>query len=201
MELLPSIDANLLIPDRYIHEQFAMEKKLLNSEVMRFYDYTTEWWNDYKQLKPGFDKRPIKIFGENETSVFRPVLAYVRPLTNLKGIESPYHAARFVGLIPYKRSETPGGERRETWHSFNTFLGLGYGDCEDHAALLCSMLLGFGLDAYVVIGYSTDGPHVWVLTRMIQRTPTGSEIRKYTFWESLTGQKYDQSELHLTYAA
>lgn len=178
-------------------EQFSQEKKTLNADVLKFYDYTTEWWNDYKQLKPGFDKRPIKIYGEDDSGVFRPVIAFVRPLVNLKGIDSPYHAARFVGLIPYKRREAPGNERKETWHSFNTFLTLGYGDAEDHASLLCSMLLGFGLDAYVVIGYSSDGPHTWVLTRAIQRSPTGAELRRYTFWESLTGQKYEQSNRNL----
>jgi len=193
MELLPAIEKNNLMPERILLDQFSQEKKLLNADVMKFYDYSTEWWNEYKQLKPGFDKRPVKIYGEDESGVFRPVMAYVRPLINLKGIDSPYHAARFVGLIPYRRSEAPGGERKESWHSFNTFLSLGYGDSDDHAALLCSMLLGFGLDAYVVIGYSSDGPHSWVLTRMIQKTSTGAEVRKYTFWESLTGQRYDQS--------
>jgi len=29
---------------------------------------------------------------------------------------------------------------------------------------LCSLLLGFYLDAYVVIGASTDGAHGWVMT-------------------------------------
>lgn len=56
------------------------------------------------------------------------------------------------------------------------------GDCEDHATLLCSLLLGFGLDAYVCVGTKAKGtPHTWVLTR-----GTDGSI---TFWESLTAHR------------
>ncbi|KAK1895479.1 Centrosomal protein of 76 kDa [Dissostichus eleginoides] len=59
----------------------------------------------------------------------------------------------------------------------------GKGDCEDHATLLCSLLLGFGLDAYVCVGTKAKGtPHTWVLTR-----GTDGSI---TFWESLTAHRY-----------
>lgn len=56
-------------------------------------------------------------------------------------------------------------------------------DCEDHAALLCSLLLGFGLDAYVCIGTKVKGqPHCWVMT-----IDTDGLV---TFWESLNGSRY-----------
>lgn len=51
------------------------------------------------------------------------------------------------------------------------------------------MLLGFGLDAFVLIGTSSDGPHNWVLTRA-----SGGGKNKYVFWESLTGQRYEQKD-------
>ncbi|XP_070406947.1 centrosomal protein of 76 kDa isoform X2 [Nothobranchius furzeri] len=57
------------------------------------------------------------------------------------------------------------------------------GDCEDHAALLCSLLLGFGLDAYMCVGTKAKGvSHAWVLTRGTDGT--------ITFWESLTAHRY-----------
>jgi centrosomal protein CEP76 len=58
----------------------------------------------------------------------------------------------------------------------------------EHAALLCSLLLGFGLDAYVCVGLSAEGPHYWVMTRNVVKG-----VPVFTFWESLTGQRYDQS--------
>ena len=55
-------------------------------------------------------------------------------------------------------------------------------DVEDHAVLLCSLLLGFGLDAYVCIGTKVKGlTHCWVLTI----ASDGSIL----FWESLTAQR------------
>nr|XP_033790015.1 centrosomal protein of 76 kDa isoform X5 [Geotrypetes seraphini] len=57
------------------------------------------------------------------------------------------------------------------------------GDCEDHANLLCSLLLGYGLDAYVCIGTKAkDIPHAWVMTCSTDGT--------IIFWESLTGHRY-----------
>lgn len=56
-------------------------------------------------------------------------------------------------------------------------------DCEDHAILLCNLLLGFGLDAYVTIGTKSNGvAHSWVTTI----SPSGEVV----FWESLTAQRY-----------
>jgi centrosomal protein CEP76 len=50
------------------------------------------------------------------------VSKFLTPLENIRGIDSPYHAARFISLIPLKRREKPGGEKIEIWHRFNTFL-------------------------------------------------------------------------------
>ena len=57
-------------------------------------------------------------------------------------------------------------------------------DVEDHVVLLCSLLLGYGLNAYVVIGTKTKGcAHAWVAT-------IGADGDDVTFWESLTAQRY-----------
>ncbi len=61
------------------------------------------------------------------------------------------------------------------------------GGVEEHATLLCSLLLGCGLDAYVCIGTQrvesapVPVPHAWVLTI--------SPSAAITFWEPLTGQR------------
>jgi centrosomal protein CEP76 len=56
------------------------------------------------------------------------------------------------------------------------------GNVDDHCHLLCGMLLGFGLKAYVVVGHSVTGEHSWVMT-----TSKDSII----FWECTKGQKFD----------
>lgn len=55
--------------------------------------------------------------------------------------------------------------------------------------LLCNLLLGFGLDAYVAIGTNSEGSHAWVLTRRL----AGGK-HKVDFWESLTGTKMDSDD-------
>ena len=98
------------------------------------------------------------------------------PLSAGRLLDSPRHAARFVSLIPYTKLDAvgsgTGAGRMEVWNHFHTFLSLRRGDCEDHAILLCSLLLGFGLDAYVCVGTVQDQgaggtirDHVWVITR------------------------------------
>lgn len=49
--------------------------------------------------------------------------------------------------------------------------------------LLCSLLLGFGLNAFVCVGTKAKGAaHTWVMTI----SPEG----EVTFWESLTAHRY-----------
>jgi centrosomal protein CEP76 len=139
----------------------------------------------------------VKIFAETddrENSVYKPVCTLVSPMLADRIVESPNHAARFVSLIPFQRIESPGNERVEVWHSIQAFLARGCGDAEDHAVLLCNLLLGFGLDTYVCIGTNADGAHAWVLSRVHKGDGFGSEMCKTIFWESLTGQKFESSD-------
>ena len=127
------------------------EKDEYDDRVNKFYDASKKWWNSYKASHEGFDKRIIKIYGENEFGMFIPVCCFLKPLENMQGIDTPLHAARFVSLIPYRRFSVKLGERKEIWNKFHTLLVARAGDIEDHCLLLCSLFLGFGLDAYIVI--------------------------------------------------
>lgn len=70
-----------------------------------------------------------------------------------------------------------------SFHSFHSVIASRRGNVCDHALLLCCLLLGFGLNAYVAIGTSEEHPHMWVLTQ-------GKGFSGQTFWESLTGDKF-----------
>lgn len=72
---------------------------------MKFYEYSSEFWQDFKGIAPNLENRLCKIYAENEDGVYLPVNKYVLPLTNIRGIDSPYHAARFVSLIPLQKAE------------------------------------------------------------------------------------------------
>ena len=170
----------------------------------QFFQYSRLWWKEYIEIDPSFKERLVKIFAEDEWGGHRPVCSYVTPLSAGRLLDSPRHAARFVSLIPYTKVEAVGSGsgqgRMEVWNHFHTFLSLGRGDCEDHAILLCSLLIGFGLDAYVCVGTvnepnGTVRDHVWVITRSKRgskngSSPSSSSKSRVVFWETLTGQRY-----------
>jgi centrosomal protein CEP76 len=154
-----------------------------------------DWWRQYQEISPAHAKRQgVRIFAPDESGVSRCVCSYVKPVRAGRMVDSPRHAARFVSLIPFERRAGVGGRRVDTWQSWHTFLSKCRGDVEDHSTLLCSLLLGFGLNAYVVIGtaYDTDGEdetreHSWVAVF----PPAPTQSSDVTFIESLTGQRYE----------
>ena len=154
-----------------IDKQIEDENQMIAVKAKQFFELSQTWYNEYKSIKPDFSKRAVKIFGEHNVGPaldgipIKPIFTYVCNL-KIRGIDSPEHAARFVSLIPFSKS-IESATSLQKWRNFHSFLSEGKGTVQDHATLLCSLLLGFGLDAYVVIGSCTDGAHSWVLTRQI----------------------------------
>ncbi|OWK01840.1 CEP76 [Cervus elaphus hippelaphus] len=120
----------------------------------------------------------------DENGINRPVCSYVKPLRAGRLLDTPRQAARFVNVLGYERAPViGGGGKQEQWCTLLAFLCRNKGDCEDHANLLCSLLLGYGLEAFVCVGTKAKGvPHAWVMTCGTDGT--------VTFWESLTGHRY-----------
>lgn len=67
---------------------------------------------------------------------------------------APLAHDRFVSLLPFRPRSSVGEQQRaqQVWNSPHAFLAAGRGDTSDHALLLCSLLLGYGLDAFVCCG-------------------------------------------------
>ena len=99
--------------------------------------------------------------------------------------ESSLEAFRFVSLLPLEENKD---NRR--WNCFHSFIAKGSGDIEDHCTLLCSFLLGFGLDAYIVIGNYKEDRRIWILTR---ETMISSPLKIIYYWEPITGQRFESS--------
>ena len=74
-----------------------------------------------------------------------------------------------------------------------SFLAKGWGDCEDHSVLLCNLLIGFGLNAFVCIGMSNQGRYTWVMHKQIPAS-TPVEPTKTVFWDSLTGVRMEADD-------
>lgn len=87
------------------------------------------------------------------------------------------------------------------WHSPFTVLAMRSGTAADHATLLCSLLRGFGLDAFVAVGTWVDargveGTHEWVVSlddRSLDDAAGGAGEQEgglvVRFWEPLTGER------------
>ena len=179
----------LTVDDIERHIKLDEQKDMENAR--NFYLYAVDWWRQFQEISDAHATREgVRIFAEDEQGTNRCVSTFVSPVKVGRLIDSPRHAARFVSLIPFERRSSVGGRRVETWQSWHAFLCKGRGDVEDHACLLCSLLLGFSLNTYVVIGHAFDQTeageeareHAWVMTI--------SQSNDVTFIESLTGQRY-----------
>jgi centrosomal protein CEP76 len=148
----------------------------------KFFAYARAWWSQFIDLSPAHQQRPVKLFALSELGTQRPVSAFVRPSRASRLIETPAQAAHFVSLLAHRRDPAAGSSVADVWRTTHSTLATRGGETEEHALLLCSLLLGFGLDAFVCVGTDARGPHVWVLTRDAYGT--------VTFWESLSAQQY-----------
>eukprot|EP00826_Nyctotherus_ovalis_P009242 TRINITY_DN12432_c0_g2_i11.p1 TRINITY_DN12432_c0_g2~~TRINITY_DN12432_c0_g2_i11.p1 ORF type:complete len:360 (-),score=51.64 TRINITY_DN12432_c0_g2_i11:98-1177(-) len=108
--------------------------------------------------------------------------------------DSTLQALHFVSSIPRESKETLEGRRIEQWSTFHSFLTHAKGDTEPRSVLLCCLLLGFGLEAYIAVGTRKEefrvwhGPHTWVLTCLKNNDRT---LKTIYFWETMTGERME----------
>ena len=191
ISLKPSAQKQSLLNQSSITDQLNEERKNEIDISQDFINYASIWWEDYKNIRPENSSRIIKLFLPTEDREFysyKPAMSLIESYIIGRNINTPYEAARFVSLLPYERRENPGGEKIEIWHTIHSFLALMKGDVEDHCTLLCSLLLGFGLEAYIAAGIAINGPHLWILTR------NKGKKNDVVFWESLTGQRVSSAD-------
>ncbi|XP_027038714.1 centrosomal protein of 76 kDa-like [Pocillopora damicornis] len=180
-EIIPRLSQ--ILTKEVISAQVNLEHSRIAERERLFLVYAKQWWKEFLQIRASHSNRLVKIFAQDECGTNRPVCSFVCPLRAGRLLDSPRQAARFVSLLGYEHAPSVGGGRAEMWSSLHAFLCKGKGDCEDHAVLLCSLLLGFGLNAFVCVGTKGKGAaHTWVMTI----SPEG----EVTFWESLTAHRY-----------
>ncbi|XP_062986599.1 centrosomal protein of 76 kDa isoform X3 [Elgaria multicarinata webbii] len=183
LEMYPKL--NKTLSQEIVNTQFTLERQKTAEKERLFLVYAKQWWREYLQIRTSHNTRLVKIFAQDENGINRPVCSYVKPLRAGRLLDTPRQAARFVSVLGYEKAPIIGGgnSKQEQWCTLLAFLCRNKGDCEDHANLLCSLLLGFGLEAFVCVGTKAKGvPHTWVMTYGIDGI--------ITFWESLTGHRY-----------
>ena len=113
----------------------------------------------------------------------RLITRFIAPLSGPPCVDSEFAALRYVSLIPFLSDRVALPGFTGIWSLHNEFLEIGAGDWEEHAMLLCALLLGHGLDAYVLLGNAVpDGRVAWVLTYT-----SGGQVR---IWNPAAGRVY-----------
>uniref|UniRef100_A0A2R9AFU4 Centrosomal protein of 76 kDa n=1 Tax=Pan paniscus TaxID=9597 RepID=A0A2R9AFU4_PANPA len=169
LEMYPPL--NQTLSQEVVNTQLALERQKTAEKERLFLVYAKQWWREYLQIRPSHNSRLVKIFAQDENGINRPVCSYVKPLRAGRLLDTPRQAARFVNVLGYERAPViGGGGKQEQWCTLLAFLCRNKGDCEDHANLLCSLLLGYGLEAFVCVGTKAKGvPHAWVMTFLIYK--------------------------------
>ena len=187
LDLLPAAPAEERLTEGELLLELKRQRGVQTEVERRFISYARGWWASYLALRSSHRGRHVQLFALTEMGVRRPVTCFVRPLRAGRMLDSALHAAHFVSLIPFERSDTVGAAAAEIWQTSHSTLAARHGDAEEHALLLASLLLGFGLEAYVCLGEDASGAHVWVMTRADGAV---------TFWEATTGARFAARGAH-----
>jgi hypothetical protein len=66
MELQQKSEKPVYVAEPVMNEQLAFEKRYANFDKIRFYEYSSAWWQDYKAIRTSFEKRAVKIYVEDQ---------------------------------------------------------------------------------------------------------------------------------------
>lgn len=185
-ELLPKLSHSSLLPETAVIAHLKKED-LLRAETMRYvFEELDRWWEDHRAV---CGTRRVRLFAQTENRLFLPLTSFVAPLESGRTLDSPSHALRWVSLIG---SDGPSDNQEACWQTLSTFWALGRGTMEERAVLLCSLLLGFSLDAWCCLGMDAAGlPHAWVVVRDLGDASLPAQV---TCWDVRAGARIGASE-------
>lgn len=164
LSINPKVHQSDLQPINNLEKLLKEEKTADELRMKHFFEYSKIWWQEYKSINPVFAERVVKIYAEDVFGIYRPVSVYVKPIL-IRTVQCIDTAKRFVSLLPLQLKDNLGlDEDKERWMSFSYSLFSRQIDKAAQACLLCSLLLGFGVEAYVVAGLNGKGINYWVLT-------------------------------------
>jgi centrosomal protein CEP76 len=176
-----------------VEAQLKQEKLLLTGIENRFKNYLKYWYLEYKNSRPLNSTRLLNLLTLNEYGGEEFICNFLTPMAVKNrncGIFNPQTAARFVRLIPFVEHVRLGGVKTGITHSVHSIIIQRAADGLEHSIFLCNLLLGFGLNAFVVSGskinpgnnMNNNVNHHWVISI--------DSAEQWTFYESLTGQSF-----------
>ena len=172
------------LPQLAVAAQIRAEEQQRAEVMRRCFEELDRWWSEHHMLYPS---RSIRIFAQTESCLFLPVTSFVAPLHAGRHLDGPGHALRFVSLMALEQVTGEASSAEPRWHSFLAMWAKGRCTAEERALLLCSLLLGYSLDAWCCLGTDDKGQaHAWVVVRDRGDASYPSQV---TFWDPQTGSR------------
>lgn len=193
MEIIPKYNTHKYTEDE-IAVRLDQQRAAITAADREFLLYARRWWNEYQSFRPIHRNRKVKVFASTTSGRMVPVTHFISPLQG-DGINSPFEAARFVSLL--LSSNSPNnfqgleGSEGNQWLSTFVFLSQRQGHPSNHANLLCSLLLGFGLDSYCCIGSNISGE-----VEMFVISHINGPVSDIVIWIPLVGERYNINGNH-----
>ncbi|CAG9462843.1 unnamed protein product [Pedinophyceae sp. YPF-701] len=152
--------------------------------VTAFHGRARAWWSDYTAQNQDYKNAQVKLILTGEDGVQRPATAYVKALTMQPSVPTPHHALRLVSLLQDRDDplDCPGASVGSVVCFYQTVLCAMAATPLERSLLLCGLLLGLGLDAYVSVG----GDRSWVTSIDHACQPT--------FWDPASGRMFSEKD-------
>ena len=183
LEYVPAA-GKLLTTEAKLSEQLSLEREGERQRSLTVINYTKKWIGN---LSP--DRHIITTVEVVGSCDIICVTNFIQPIESAaKLLNTPMHAARFISLLGDSRlshsSNCEPSPNMEVWHPPGSLLAAGSALPAEKATLLCSLLLGFKLDAYVGTGVDMLGAKVFVV--LIKEGDTDG----VSVWHPETGKKF-----------
>eukprot|EP00796_Vickermania_ingenoplastis_P004713 gene4713-3405_t len=187
LEIIPKTRSNGYTEEE-VHNRLEQQRTAITAADREFLLYARRWWNEFQAFRPSHKNRKVKVFASTANGRMVPVTHFISPLQG-EGLNSPLDAARFVSLIQNVKQpndvQVIQGSTATEWLSPLVFLSQRQGHPSNHANLLCSLLLGFGLDAYCCMGTGYTGDLVMFVISRIGKHPP-----EVVVWDPLLGERH-----------
>lgn len=201
------------VEQQHVKQHLQQEAQQSLQVQQHFNSYVKAYYNEYRQVNLQCKQRVLRLFAQsesgsrltarhdsqhagsaNDVTQYLPshsdqfVCTYVQPIQAARGIHSPSLALRYVKLLPHRVDTKLGGQYNDIWYHPHTIMSCGYASSDNKHLLLCSMLLGFSLDAWVVCGNQRQDDKyadqtIYVVVRV--------DHNQLVLFDACTGQKHD----------
>lgn len=207
--LLTNVDASEEASFRSLREILTNSKKLVSRAFTEYDRVANVFMRDYLGSQPssvGLDKRFIQLHALRDDGMIVPIPTLITPFTSAY-LPTASYCMRFIQLMP-----TPGRQQisasstaslsehnQLVWSRVMTTLAVGTGTPFDKAILLCSMLRGYQIPAFVALGSCTlPGSKSTISGSRSVRTAFVVTFctQVIQFWDCLLSDRGGMVELH-----